>query len=178
MFKYGFIMNSENLSPETYGKKYENQEFSLHVAAVSSFEETISLAKKMKEEGIELIDLCGDFNKEEAEKVESEAGVKTCYMKFTEEMAKKLEKTTDLSEYGIIIMAKALKGETVEINLLSDEFNTRLVLVDSDEVAEEAGKKLVKGGITFIELCSYFTLEKMEKIGKAIEGKVPVGYSG
>lgn len=180
MFKYAFIMNSRSLTPETYSAAYQNEEFYCFVAAVHGMKMTRELAKKLVNEGIELIDLCGDYTKNRAEEiyeaVNEQADV--CYAEYTAEEQRKFDALESTKEYGLIIMADGLEGKLVSLNIESEECNTHIILVDSDDMAAEAAKKLVANGVNFIELCSYFDLEKAKDIINVIDGKVPVGYCG
>lgn len=45
-------------------------------------------------------------------------------------------------------------------------------------MTREPAKKLSDEGYDFIDLCGDFDAEKTEKIRKAIDYKVPVGYCG
>lgn len=178
MFNYAFIVNSENLSPKEYSGEYNNKEFSFYIAATSNLQMAKDLAKNLAKECFDLIDLCGDFDASDANKIASVSGIEVCYAKYMPEEIGKLKTTSDLSEYGVIVMGDDIQDEVVKIDLESDEFNTRVRIVGSDEDAKKAAVELVDGGISFIELCSYFDVKKTNDIIKAIDGKVPVGYCG
>ena len=180
MFKYAFIMNSRGLTPETYSVAYQNEEFYCYIAAVHGMKMTRELAKKLAYEEIQLIDLCGAYNEEMAEDVAEFAGeeIEICYAKYTPEQLDKFNKMESEGEYGLIIMADGIKEKPHYLEIGSAEYNTHIALVGSDEMAIQAAKDLVKVGINFIELCSYFDLEKTESILDAIDREVPVGYCG
>lgn len=180
MFKYAFIMNSSGLTPETYSVTYKNNEFYCFVTAVSGMEMSSDLAKKLAEEEFQLIDLCGDYDASKTEMIKNATNNKldVCYAKYTEEELEKLNSLDSLNEYGIIIMADGIEDKPEKLELKSDEFNTYITIVGSDEMAIKAAKEMVGNGIAFIELCSYFDLKKAGEIAEAIERKVPIGYCG
>lgn len=180
MFKYAFILNSQTLTPESYSKVYENEEFYCRIAAINSMEMCYDLARKLAEDGVQLIDLCGDFDQEKAEAVRKATRdeVKVCYAKYTEEEILKLEALPSLNEYGIIIKAGGIGKTPVRAELKSSECNTYVAFVEDDSMAHAVANEMVKEGINFIELCSYFTKEKAEELVETIAHKVPVGYCG
>ena len=181
MFKYGFIMNSRGLTPETYSVAYQNDEFYCYIAAVHGMKMTRELAKKLVYEGIELIDLCGAYDEEMAQDVLESTGddsLEVCYAKYTQEQEEKFNSLDCEEEYGIIVKASGIKEKPHYLEMESEEFNTRIALVGSDAMAIEAAKEMIDKGICFIELCSYFDLEKTEAILAATGRKVPIGYCG
>lgn len=180
MFRYAFIMNSRKLTPENYSVSFQNDEFFCYISAVHSSEMTKELAKQLAEDGVTVIDLCGDYDEQTTQSVAkaTDDQVKVFYAKYSQEEAKKLEALPSLNPYGIIIKGAGLSDEWETLALTSDEFDTKICIVKSDEAAAQAAKALVEQGITFIELCSYFDVEKAAAISAAIEGKVPVGYCG
>jgi hypothetical protein len=56
MLYYGFIF-----AGEVYEKQLDTKIFKMKVAGVADLEDAIGVAKKMVEEGVHLIELCGDF---------------------------------------------------------------------------------------------------------------------
>ncbi len=181
MFTYAFIVNSEGQSPEDYSWNYNNKEMKFKFFATSGMEMTKKYAKKIADEGFEYIDLCGDFDANMAKEVVKATGgrIEVEYAKYFDSEMKKLGNLPKMDEYGIIIMAEGLtQGTTKKEKVVGAEFNTTIVMVDSDEMAAAAAQGLVDGGIDFIELCSYFNEIKAGEIIDAIDGKVPVGYCG
>jgi hypothetical protein len=181
MLTYAFIANSEGFRPEDYHWEYENKNFKFKFFATSGMEMTKKYAKKLVDEGFKGIDLCGDFDADQAKEVAlvTEGKIDVDYAKYFESEMKKLEKLEELGEYGIIVMADGLpEGTTKTERIVGSEFNTTIVLVDSDETAQAAAIGLVERGIDFIELCGYFNEIRAGEIIDAIDGRVPVGYCG
>lgn len=181
MFNYAFIVNSEGLTPEDYSWSYKNDEMKLEFLATSGMEMTKKYAKKLADKGVKYIDLCGDFDADKADEAAkaTDNKIEVCYAKYSDSETKKMDKLTDLGEYGIIIMAYGLEpGSTKTKRLVGSEFVTTIVLVDSEDAAKAAAKGLVDGGINFIELCSFFDENKANDIIDSIKGAVPVGYCG
>lgn len=181
MFTFAFIVNSEGLTPEDYYWNYENEEFKFKFFATSNMEMTKKYAKKLADDGYENIDLCGDFNDDMAKEVAgaTDGRINVMYAKYFDNELEKLERLPELGEYGIIINAGGIpEGTTITEKIIGSEFNTTIVLVPDDKMAEAAAQSLVDEGIDFIELCSYFDSQKAEDIINAIKGRVPVGYCG
>lgn len=180
MFKYAFFANSARLSPDKYSLTYENDEFYCYVSAVHGMKMARELAAKLSEQGIEYLDLCGDFDAEKAEDIKNASGGKldVCYAKYTKENQEQFDALEAMNEYGLIIMGKGMGDAPERLELRDEEYNTHIAIVASDQMAIEVAKDMVEKGIHFIELCGYFNLEKAEMISEAIGRKVPVGYCG
>lgn len=180
MFKYAFLLNSETLTPDNYSNVYENPEFYCQVIGTNSMEQCLAQANALAAAGVELIDLCGDFDEEKAQALRKAADEKleVCYAKYSASEAAKVEAMTEFKEYGILVCADGISDKAEKMELRSDELNTHVVFVADDDMACAEAKKMVTEGIQLIELCSYFTEEKAEAIIKAIDGRIPVGYCG
>ena len=178
--KYAFIMNSGTLDPESYSVLYDAGENQDYFTAVHGMDMTLTLTRKLAEEGYEQIDLCGDFDEEKTEKVRNAANgkIKTAYAKYSEEALAEFDALTSTDQYGIIVMESGMSRDLVRLELNSEEFNTHIAIAANEEAAIRAAKQMVEEGICFIELCAYFNTERAEKVKKAIDDKVPVGYCG
>lgn len=179
MFKYAFIENVPGSSPETYSFVYENDESYSLVTGTSSFEMTEELAKKLDQEGYDLIDLCGDFDDEAVAKLSKsftgEMGI--THADYLPDELVKIEALDSLKEYGIVIVMDGVEV-TQKFSLISEACNTYVRFTKDLDAAKAAAKELVSLGVDFIELCSYFDKEKTQAVIGAIEGKVPVGSCG
>ena len=178
--KYAFIMNSGTLNPETYSTTYENEGSTYYFTAVHGMKMTREVAKKLADEGYDMIDLCGDYNEEKTEEVRkvTEGKIKVNFAKYSDEDTKKFDMLESTSKYGIIVQNFA-KGEGLfRLELESEEFNTYIAIAGSEEIAAKAAFIMVEEGINFIELCGYFDEAKAAVIGKAINHEVPIGYCG
>ena len=179
MFKYAFIENVDNASPETYSFVYDNAESSSLVAGTSSFEMTEELVKKLDSEGYDLIDMCGDFDDEAVEKLLSvtKSDMEICHADYLPAELEKIEALESLQEYGIVIVMDGVE-ETQSFELKNDACNTYVRFTKDLEAAKAAAKELTEQGVYFLELCSYFDKEKTQAVIDAIDGKVPVGSCG
>ncbi|HPR23691.1 MAG TPA: DUF6506 family protein [Bacillota bacterium] len=179
MFKFAFIINLPGESPGSFSRIYETKESLSRVLATGSDEMTRETVKKLAEEGYELVNFCGDFD-DEMTKRYYEAAEGTIEMRhadyFPKEM-EKLEASSSLKEYGIIIIARGTE-ETYKIKMKSPDCNVNVCFVKDIDSAKTAVCQLVADGIDFIELCSWFDKEKTEVVIEAIGGKVPVGSCG
>jgi len=181
MFTYAFIANSEGHTPEDYFWNYENDAMKFKFLVTSGMDMTKKYAKKLADDGFEYIDLCGDFDEDKAKEICSatDGRIEVEYAKYTDIEAKKAEELPVFDEFGVIVMAQGLpEGTTKTEKVIGSEFNTTIVLVDSEEMANAAAQGLVERGIHLIELCSYFNEIKADKVIDAIDGKIPVGYCG
>lgn len=178
--KYAFIMNSAGLDPDSYSVKYNDGENEYYFAAVHGMEMACGLAKNLADENYEMIDLCGDYDAEKATKIAeaAEGKIKVNYAKYNEKNQAKFGQLESAGKYGIIVLGFDLTEESVELELLSEEYNTYISIVSDEEMAKKQAKKMVSSGIDFIELCGYFDYEKSEKVEMAIGEKVPLGYCG
>lgn len=178
MLKAAFIANSENQNPKTYSLQYENPDFQLQMVAVSGMDMTKETLLGFVREGFDLVDLCGDFTQEMAEalRLATDNQIRVSAAVYSEEEGKKLEALTTMQNYGIILMGRGIEAEPVWLEKENEEFNTRIAIVGSDAMAQEAARVMAESGIDFIELCSYFDQEKAAALSKAAGGTVPVGY--
>lgn len=180
-FKYAFLLNSETLTPESYTGTIESDAFIANVYAVNSMEMACETSKKLVDDGVQLIDLCGDFDEEKSEGIKSYVGkpFDIAYAKYTESEMEKLSALgDDIDTYGIIIKVEGTDPNQHFLDLKSEELYTRVVGVSTMGEACEQAKKMTEDGIAFIELCSAFDEKAAEQIIDAINGKVPVGYAG
>ena len=178
--KYAFIMNSASLNPESYSVTYYNEGNQYYFTAVHGMKMTRELAKKLADDGYELMDLCGDFNEEKTEAVKeaAEGKIRVNYAKYSEEDTAKFDALESTSKYGVIVLGFDLTEDLVRLELTSEEYNTYISIAAQEETAALEAKKMVAEGINFIELCGYFDSEKAEKIAEAIGHQVPIGYCG
>ena len=178
--KYAFIMNSAGLNPESYSVTYQNEGNQYYFAAVHGMIMTRELARKLADEGYQLLDLCGDYDEVKAHDVEEAAGgrMKVNYAKYSAEDQIKFEALESTNQYGIIVLGFDLTEDLVRLELKSNEYDTYITIVSEEEMAGTEAKKMVIEGINFIELCGYFDSFKAEKVAKAIDHKIPVGYCG
>lgn len=179
MFKYAFIENVDNASPESYSFVYENAESINMVAGTSSFEMTEELVKKLDSEGYNLIDMCGDFDDEVVKKLLSvtKGEIEILHADYLPEELKKIEALESLQEYGIVIVMDGVE-ETQSFTLENETCNTYVRFTKDLDAAKAAAKELVEQGVYFLELCSYFDKERTLEIIHAIDGRVPVGSCG
>ncbi len=180
IFKYAFILNSETLTPEAYYDSFESDSFQVNVFGVSSMEMTCRTVEKAVKEGVELIDLCGDFDEEKVYEIKSriKQDIKIKFVRYIDTEMKKFNALDDIKTYGIIVKAEGFKPETHNIELNSEELDTNVVGVSNMKQACEEAKKMADSGIDFIELCSAFDEEKAGEIIRAVNGKIPVGFAG
>lgn len=178
--KYAFIMNSRTLNPESYSVVYEDAGDQYFFSGVHGMKMTRELAKKLADDGYELIDLCGNFNEEKTEEIRkvTEEKVKVNYAKYTEEELAKLDALDSMGKFGIIVLGFDLSKDVVKLELTSDEFNTYITIVAKEEMAALEAQRMVAEGINFIELCGYFNAEKAAIVAEAIGHRVPLGYCG
>lgn len=181
MFTYAFIVNSAGMTPESYHWEYENDGMKFKFLATSGMDMTKKAAVKLADEGIEYIDLCGDFDEKQAREIADATGgrIEVEYAKYFEDELKRVENLKKADEYGIIIKAEGMKEGTTKLEkIIGAEFNTTIVLIDDEKDAEATAQALVDKGINFIELCSYFNELRCTEIINAIKSRVPVGYCG
>ncbi|MEI8216001.1 MAG: DUF6506 family protein [Eubacteriales bacterium] len=179
MSKYALIMNVPGESPDTYSAVYEKDEnYELYVGT-GSMDMADELFKKLASEGFEHINLCGDFDDEITKRfIESGQGkIKISHASYLPEELEKLNKLPSLKEYGFISLTDGL-DKMEKLELKSDECNSCIMLVTDMEMACLAANELFESGTAFIELCSWFDLEKTKKIINSINGKIPVGSCG
>ncbi len=178
--KYAFIMNSRTLNPENYSAVYEDAGSQYYFTGVHGMKMTRELAKKLADDGYELIDLCGDYNEEKTEEVRmaSEGKIKVNYAKYSEEELAKLNALDSMGKFGIIVLGFDLSKDVVRLELTSDEYNTYIAIVAKEEMAAVEAQRMVAEGINFIELCGYFNSERAAVVAEAIGHKVPLGYCG
>jgi|GEM_PF-3615280 len=178
--KYAFIMNSEALTPDTYFGTLDTEGLAASFFGVHSIHMAKDTAKRLAEEGYGRIDLCGDFNVNAGEAVRIAVGGKArvSVMKYFPEEQEKLEGSSSLAKYGIIVMGAGFAGKPGRLVMPSDEFTATICGAGSAEEAMEAAEALVAEGIDFIELSSDFDAELARKIILRIAGKIAVGFAG
>jgi hypothetical protein len=64
--KFAMIIKGPGYEPVTHRASFNSPEFSTTVVCVSSFEEAVSVAMELHQQGIQLIELCGGFTPDEA----------------------------------------------------------------------------------------------------------------
>lgn len=177
--KFAFIANIAGATPETYSAAFETAEAYNLIVGVDGMDAAKVYVKQLAEDGYDLINLCGDFDEEITQELRAIAGeaVEIQHADYSANELAKLEKLESFKNYGIIIVDNTIDAPHEE-KLEIESCDIRAIYVNSIEMACEAGKSLVDGGIDFIELCSWFDKEKMEAIVDATGNKVPVGTCG
>lgn len=178
--KYAFIMNSKSLTPENYSSSYENEGNTYYFTAVHGMKMTREVAKRLADEGYEMIDLCGDYNEEKTEDIRktTEGKIKVNFAKYSDVDTKKFDALESTSKFGIIVQNFTQSEGLFRLELESEEFNTYIAIAGSEQIAAKAAIVMVEEGINFIELCGYFDAAKAAAIAKAINHEVPIGYCG
>ncbi|ACA85732.1 DUF6506 family protein [Shewanella woodyi] len=66
---YGFIVLAKEYQPTQNRSVIENEYFKTQVVGVSTVEQAITVCRELIEEGVQVIELCGGFGEESANKV-------------------------------------------------------------------------------------------------------------
>lgn len=179
--KYAFITNVEDGDPKDYLIDISLGENIYRIYGADGFKEAETLFVDLVEEGFEDFDFCGDFDEEVLKTYaqRSDKKLKMNYSKYSEEELEKIEQLESLKEYGIIIFDENVSS-VVSRQIKNDAYscNTYVRIVGNMEQAKAAAKELVGSDIDFIELCSWFDMDKTTDLIAAIEGEVPVGSCG
>ncbi len=129
--------------------------------------------------GVKIYDFSGDFSKEqlgEYEKIFS-GEYQFNLMKYLPGQREKLEKVKDLSKYGVIVRNGDIEGYQRE-ELVCPKKTATIYFVKDLEKAKEAIKEMIKEGVEYVELCSYFNLDRTKQLIEEVGGKIPIGTSG
>lgn len=176
-FKYCFMMIGEGLSPENCTGSFASDTFEVNVYGVETDDAACEVAKKEVDNGVELIELCGDFDQEKAQKIsaaiDNRADVR--FVNYDNEELIKLKTMTSDENYAFIIMVDGFNPGMHQIALLDG--TTKIIGVSNLEQACEQAKQLAGCDIDFIELCSAFDCDMAAEVIAAVNGKVPVGYA-
>ncbi|MGF1752105.1 DUF6506 family protein [Vibrio makurazakiensis] len=91
--QYGFIVKADNYNFNSDSTALNTSSFSTQVVGVSNDEDAILVAKRMIENGIQLIELCGGFGLKSARYIISslDTDVPIGYVTFSDEDNGKLE---------------------------------------------------------------------------------------
>ncbi len=180
MMKAAFVANSERQTPQTYFLHYDHPGFRFRFVAVSGVEMAREAVRSFADQGFDLVDLCGDFDPETAEAFRQEAGgrIKVSAAVYSPAEMEKLNALEAIDRYGIIVMGAGDLDRPIWLEKENEEFNTRIAVVTGEETAREAAREMVREGIHFIELCSYFDAQRTEALSRAIGGAVPIGSCG
>jgi len=180
MKRFGLILNGSGLDPVNYKGSLTSSDFAAEVFGVSSEEDTLKAAEALASRGAAFINLCGDYNGDQAAALARHlnGAVKVSHVKYSPEESRKMEQLTDFSEYGFIVHGEGFHPHSHNLRLEAPGCNTRLVGAETMEEAEEAARKMVDDGISFIELCGAFSGEMTARIIQAVESRVPVGSAG
>ncbi|GGJ05749.1 hypothetical protein GCM10007978_49180 [Shewanella hanedai] len=66
---YGFIVLAKGYQPKIQRSVMENEHFKTQVIGVSSVEDAVTVANDLIKEGVQVIELCGGFGEDNANKV-------------------------------------------------------------------------------------------------------------
>ena len=81
-----------------------------------------------------------------------------------------------LTDLAFIVFGPDYTADTQTKTLQSEALKTRVVGVNSLEMAETIAKELVADGVQLIELCGWFGPKGAACIIEAVGDKVPVGF--
>lgn len=96
--KYAFILKAEGYNHENDRRTLETDGFNTKIVAVSSVDEACTVARKLVEEGVEIIELCGGFTVSNSEEIIEaiNGSVPVGLVGFADKEADKLVKYTNL----------------------------------------------------------------------------------
>ena len=179
MLKFAFMISMPNLDPEKFVATYDNAESHNVVIGMDGKDAAKEQFAKFAADGYTLFNLCSGFSPEDAAEFEAMAGegVKVRAAVYNDAEGAKIEALEDFSKYGVVIVMKGVE-ESAEVDCAGPGFEAKAIFVKDQAAANEAAKKLVADGVTFIELCSWFDAERTQSIINAIGGAVPVGSCG
>lgn len=81
-----------------------------------------------------------------------------------------------LTDFAFIVFGPDYTADTHTETLQSEALKTRVVGVNSLEMAEMTAKELVADGVQLIELCGWFGPKGAACIIEAVGDQVPVGF--
>jgi hypothetical protein len=81
-----------------------------------------------------------------------------------------------LTDFAFLVYGPDYQADVHIKTLESDSFTTRLVGVNSIEMAEDVSRQLVADGVQLIELCGWFGPRGAAQIIEAVGDQVPVGF--
>lgn len=176
MFKFAFLINVTGIDTKTYHTVYETEESYNIVAGVNGVEAGRKYAAKLVKQGIEVINLCGDFDDEITALIQQDAGegVKVSHASYNLNELAKLNTLKSYRNYGVIIKADGTE-KPHEVVLRSRQCDTRIIFVNDMPQARRAARRLVEKRTNFIELCSWFDILRLENLVVCIDGEVPIG---
>ena len=181
MKKYAYVENVPGLAIENYKANFDDGEYLNHIAGFDGVDVCMDYVKGLIRDGYSLINLCGDFGKEHVEELMKDApeGTAVHYAAYLPEELAKLEALEQYIEYGMIIVGNV--EEPVRLELSAPVMNTHVVFVKDLEQAADAAHKFAEDCVDGIELCSWFDLEKTQRIIAEVESVsllIPVGSNG
>ena len=179
MLKFAFLIKVPGQDPETFRGVYENEESFNLVAGVDNMEMAEEYVKKLVADGFTLFNLCGAFDDEVTGRMQEAAGpdIKIRHADYFPEEREKVEALDKLTRYGAVAITRGIE-EPVEVEIDSENFYAKAILVKDQEQSNEAAAKLVSEGMHDIELCSWFDKAKTEEVIRAAGGTVPIGTCG
>ncbi len=81
-----------------------------------------------------------------------------------------------LTDFAFIVFGPDYTADTHTETLQSEALKTRVVGVNSLEMAETMAKELVADGVQLIELCGWFGPKGAAYIIEAVGDQIPVGF--
>lgn len=179
MLKFAFMISMPDLEPDKFVAVYDNEESHNVVIGMDGKEAAKDQFKQFVDNGYTLFNLCSGFNSDDAAEFQAMAGegVKVRAAVYNETEGEKIEALDDFSKYGVVIVMRGVE-ESAEVDCAGPGFEAKAIFVKDQDAANEAAKKLVAHGVTFIELCSWFDADRTQSVIDAIGGAVPVGSCG
>lgn len=95
--RYGFILMGSDYTSSKHNAELDSGAFYTKVVAVSTVEEACETATQFVEDGMEIIELCGAFGKENADKVIAavDSDIPVGYVEYSENELNKLNTFLD-----------------------------------------------------------------------------------
>jgi hypothetical protein len=79
-----------------------------------------------------------------------------------------------LSRYAFIVKGPGYDPAVHRASLASAQFSTTVIGVSTIEQCEAAAAKAVAAGVQLIELCGGFSRAELERVRRAIGGRIPL----
>ncbi|WP_028021588.1 DUF6506 family protein [Enterovibrio calviensis] len=95
--RYGFIIKSPDYQQEQHQSVIESPLFRTEILGVSSDDQALGAAQKLIANGAQVVELCGGFGQESAEKIiaKLDSDIPIGYVQFSEQEMKKLDSSVE-----------------------------------------------------------------------------------
>lgn len=146
----------------------------MEIRGAASPEEAETVARELRDQGVQLLDLCGGFDEALTARVVTavEGKIPVGAVRLAPE---EIRRSAPSSRYGFVFKGPGMASERCRCTFEAPNFSLEIRGVGSPEEGERVSRELRDAGVELLGLCGGFHEALVARVAAAVEHKIPVG---